>query len=214
MKTSLAMLFALIQASAWATTYTFASGNYTTVTNFTACATGPCANYTTSMQTSGSFTTAAPLAANLANQNIFAQVTSFSLSDGIVTYSSADPNSRVYSFVVSTNAAGQITSSQIVLEEWQSTPHTPPSRVAILELIASTASAFNNTACTADTTSPAGVADTCTAAIVDASGSSAQSTVLTSNIPNVPTVGEWGLVCLAGCMLVLAWMRLRRRQIS
>src|SRR2546429_4088711 len=46
------------------------TGPYTAKTDFTVCSGGPCQNYTLAMTPSGSFTTSAPLAANLSNANI------------------------------------------------------------------------------------------------------------------------------------------------
>jgi hypothetical protein len=108
MKFRLTLVAVLFVPGLWGTTYTLPATNYTVVANFTSCTTGSCANFTTSMAPSGSFTTAAPLASNLANQNVAAQVTSFTFTDGITTYNSSDATVRVYLFMVTTNASGNL----------------------------------------------------------------------------------------------------------
>jgi len=167
------------------------------------------------MRANGSFTTATPLAANLSAQNIAPQLIAYSFSDGLVSYSMTDPNSRVYDFSVSTGPSGQITSSTtIVLEEWQSVSHTPPSRVAILEFLGSgtTVQAYNNTACNSDGVSPAGTADSCLAALADASASSATGAgAWTVGALTVPTLGDCELFLLAAFLAVVAWLQMRRR---
>jgi hypothetical protein len=120
-----AMFFAAI-GTVHAATYSAATtGHYTTKNDFTVCNGGPCQNYTTAMIPSGSFTTAAPLAANLSNAPIAAQITSFSFNDGINTYANTNPNVRLFQATVSTSATGSITSSNIFLELWQTgtAPH-------------------------------------------------------------------------------------------
>ena len=105
---SLFMLAALcFSPSLGATTYVYTGAPYTAVLNFTSpCGTGPCANYVVGERVTGQFTTTVPLGSNLVNQNVFPSVTSYSFSDGLVTYSSADPNSRVDNLVVSTQPIG------------------------------------------------------------------------------------------------------------
>ncbi|MBK7472175.1 MAG: hypothetical protein IPI73_17750 [Betaproteobacteria bacterium] len=87
-------LFGLFVTSglfAQATTYTYTGVAYSGISNFSACATGPCRNYSAGARITGQFTTAAPLAANLAVGNILPQVTSYAFSDGLVTLASTDP---------------------------------------------------------------------------------------------------------------------------
>ena len=101
-----------IANSAAATTYVYSGPNYTSASGV----------YTTAMTITGNFTTAAPLPANLANAPIGPGganlVTSWSFFDGVNTLTSA--NSGLFSgaptnFAVSTNAAGQITTFNIIV---------------------------------------------------------------------------------------------------
>jgi hypothetical protein len=88
-------------ALAQVTQYSATVTPYASVNNFTAapCPVGQsCVNFTTSMTQSGSFTVAAPLAPNLTSVDIHASVLSYSFSDGVNTYSSIDPSSRLYFF--------------------------------------------------------------------------------------------------------------------
>src|SRR5215469_14332604 len=92
-------LAAMVATSAWAsTTYTYTGTNYTLITNFTSCTTGPCANFTGAMSVSGSFTLAAALPANFSLQDITPQLVSYSFSDGITTFANSDPNVRINFF--------------------------------------------------------------------------------------------------------------------
>lgn len=79
--------------------------------------------YTTAMRVTGSFTTLAPLPANMPNSNIASQVMSYSFSDGVNTIASSDPRSVVALFYATTDGAGQITSAaNIALQRWTTTP--------------------------------------------------------------------------------------------
>lgn len=198
----------------WATTYTFTGPNYTSRLNFTSCAIGTCANFTTSMSVSGSFTTASPLAANFSFQNIVAQVTSYSFSDGLDNFNSTDPNARAYEFLVSTNASGQISSYAILLEVWTSgtSPHAAADRFNYVFATNGSTSGLRNDNCTEVGAGVSGAADSCFGDSSDASRSAASSpggswVVSTA----VPAVSEWGLMTLAVMLGIVAWLSLRRR---
>lgn len=204
-----AMFFAAIGA-AQAATYTAATtGPYTTKTDFTVCSGGPCQNYTLAMTPSGSFTTATPLAANLSNANIAAQITSFSFNDGINTYASTDPNVRIYSATVSTSATGSITSSTLFFELWQTgtSPHASGDKLAIVQ-IGSTVSATNTLNCTGVGTSPAGVGDSCVSGPSGAGSSSANGATWTwaavtppaTAATPVPSTSALGLLVLSALL--------------
>ena len=78
---ALVMLCAAAASHAQSTTYVAtATGNYTALINFTLCVAGPCQNFNTGIGASGSFTTSAPLAANLSAANVAPLVTAFSFS--------------------------------------------------------------------------------------------------------------------------------------
>jgi Bacterial Ig-like domain (group 3)/IPTL-CTERM motif len=179
----LVSLLAGFATLASATTYTYTGALYTSATPFTGpCTAAPCTNYTTAMRVTGSFTTAAPLAANLNNVNIVALVTSFSFNDGINTYSSSDPNTRIRSFDASTDNAGVPNTSMFIdLEKWLtgSTPHTSADRWSQFEIDFSV-NAQSNLPCTTVGTS-GGVSDVCTA------GGSDQNTSRASNT----SAGTW-----------------------
>jgi hypothetical protein len=149
---------------ALATTYTFASPNYSFVIPFTPpCTIGTCADYTTSMNVAGSFTTAAPLAANLVNADVRPQVTSFSFNDGINTYSSSDPNVRLLALELSTDASGVPIPTQtfIDVQQWTtgSAPHVAGNRLNEI-FVDFNADDFNNAGCLSVGTK-SGVADAC-----------------------------------------------------
>lgn len=131
LKTLLAALTLMLGCAAeQAASYSYTEPNYTTFINFTApCAAGSCANFTSAMHTQGTFETAAPLPANQPLSSIAPLVTSFSFSDGLVTYSNADPRVSVLRFETRTDATGEITDSFVVLLRWQnSAPHANGSR--------------------------------------------------------------------------------------
>lgn len=174
-----------LATSPWAqtTTYTYVGPDATTFVNFTApCGTGPCANFPPGTHLTGQFTTAAPLSANLPGNNISAQVTSFSFTDGLNTYSSADPDVRVYNFTVATDAGGNVTlinTSQIVVERWQtgSSPHAAGDRYSLAMIWTGTLGgvSHNNAGCTKVGVSIVGAPDTCTTEAPDVSTSTASA---------------------------------------
>lgn len=115
---------ALLQASAWAATYTFTGPLYTNPTQFTApCATPTCDNFTTAMRQTGSFTTAAPLAPNLANVLITGLIQSYSFNDGLTQFVSADAATRLMFAYVTTDAMGNIVDENIAISQWQTANH-------------------------------------------------------------------------------------------
>src|SRR5205809_130554 len=114
MKRLLVLLAVLAASPVLAATYTFTGPAFSSVQSNTTCTVGTCATYTTSMNVTGSFTTAAPLAANLSNTNVAALVTSYSFNDGVNTIASPDSNARIHTFTVTTNGSGAITATQIL----------------------------------------------------------------------------------------------------
>lgn len=161
-------------------TYAFTSPNYSFAIPFTApCTIGTCANYTTSMHFAGSFTTASPLAANLVNAHVEAQVTSFSFSDGINTYTSSDANARLVNLQFSTDASGvpTPTSTFIQVQQWTTgtNPHTTSDRVN-QSFIDFNADSFNNAGCSLVGTSN-GVADVCKTVTNDSNRSEGDNSV-------------------------------------
>lgn len=209
---------AFLTSSAWATTYTFTGINYDTLGNFSSCTAGSCMNFTTSMKPSGSFTVATPLGANLSLSNIASQLTAYSFSDGITTYTNSDLKSRVFEFEVSTDASGNITVTRIELQEWQlaGTTHSSGDRYAYMEL-GTFELVLNNDVCALVGASPfSGVSDSCTADAPDSSTSFADNvqTGTWMTVVPTPTLGEWETIFLGGLLVTIALLRLRRQEPS
>lgn len=205
-----------------AATYAYTGTPYATVTNFTApCGAGSCASFTTSMSATGTFTTGAPIAPNLSNSDISDQITSYSFSDGLTTYSSVNPNGRIAFFSVNTDASGTITPSLVLIELWASgtAPHTAGDRLSALLIspvvfpgTSPTAATFNRL-CSAVGTGGSGVTDAClTTPVVDLPSSYGYPPTIGSFVrtdvgtpSSVPTLSEWAIVLLfvlmgaAGC---------------
>ena len=215
--------------AAHATTYQFSAPAYgpapTGYLNFTPpCTHGSyCGNYDATMRVTGSFTTASPLAANLVNAEIYPQVTSFRFTDGIAAYDSSFPFSRVNRFRVTTNAAGQITGSDIIIMNWQdggAGPHVgSTNRFDTISVVAASAAVgglFINANC--DIVGPGAlVADDCVGATFDDDTSFASSpsgtwtTLLESTA--VPTLSESAVLVLSG-LLILVVLTVQRRSLQ
>jgi hypothetical protein len=219
-----ALIFGGISLPALAqTTYTYtAAPNYNNFINFTPpCTIGPCANYTSGMHPTGSFTTAAPLGPNLSNVDIAAMITSFSFSDGINTYTS--PNGRIIDFHVYTDASGIPTNSTFFdLQTWNTggPTHMSGDRFSIFSIDFS-ASVTNNDNCST-VGSSGGTADTCISSGGDANTSTASNAgsgvwIIAGGPPPpatnapVPTLSTWAMVALATLVTALGWLALRRR---
>lgn len=223
------LLGLFLSPNLWAqtTTYTYTGSVRTAFANFTSpCAIAPCANFAPGSKLTGQFTTAAPLASNLAFGNILPQVTSYSFTDGLYTYSSADPNMRAYVFGVSTNASGNLVTVGINLQLWQtgSSPHVAGNRWANAVIGTTQDESFNNQFCTTTGASPVtSVVDACTAGGSDASTSDGAALVagtwVTSSGPPppaaapvaTPTLSFWAMVLLSLITVALAFHALRKR---
>ena len=196
----LSLLLAGFAVPASATTYTYTGALYSSLVPFIPpCTAGTCANYTLSMRLTGSFTTAAPLAANLSNANIRALVTSYSFNDGINTYSNSDPNSRIINFEASTDGSGAPTTGMFIsLDEWitGTTPHTSADRWSQF-VIDFNVGANNNEPCSVVGTA-GGTADVCTSTgggdsnVSGASNSSAGVWLVTAGGGPSPTTTNLG----------------------
>ena len=222
MKKTLLLLTALcVQVSAWAATYTYAGSTYTapTLTNHAGpgCPIGACGDFTTSMSQSGTFTTASPLPPNFSG-NIAPFITAFSFSDGLTTYSSADPNTTLTLAVGLTDASGALLAGAgLNFQRWHTNaPHNIGDR---LDMMVLEQGVYRNMPCNLVTTPPGG--DVCNAGGFDASSSNVSGVPPTSGIwtvsglpppggpTSVPTLSEWGLMLLAG---LLAMLGLRQRR--
>jgi hypothetical protein len=214
-----ALLLASFTASA-AATYTFTGANYDVATPFTApCATGSCANFSLSMHASGTFSGPSRLAPNLPGVDITAALTGFSFTDGVTTYSSTDAKARVYQFIVTTDANGDITAVAILLERWQTAgaAHVAGDRFDFINITGTgQVQAQHNFVCTGVGVSPGGTADSCLAAAGDASSSTASAAgvgafAFGAANASVPTLGECALLLLAALMGIAGVAGLRRK---
>ncbi len=217
--------FALLGAQAQAVTYAVTStSNYTSVTDYTSpCTTGPCANYTTSQNISGSFDVPTALAPNLSNADIHASVTAYSFADGINTYASTDPSVRTSVFRVSTDGSGNITvaTTLFLLEKWLTgtSPHSVNDRVAIVSIGGGVSFTRHNLYCTGVGPSGTGMPDSCYQTGQDTSTSSASGATISmaaQSTPapvNVPTLSEWGMLILSALLALGTLLVMRRSKI-
>ncbi len=205
----LGLVALLATASAFAaTTYTYTGPAYTTVSG----------TFTTSMQVTGSFTTATPLGPSFSG-DITGQISSYSFSDGLHTYTSSDANGRIYQFLISTDLSGSINGWQITVEAWQSptSPHSAGDFFNFMQTISSVGDfGYDTVPCTAVGVAPSGVADTCVDATlgtesgsgtVSANGSWTRQIAATS----IPTLSEWGMITLASLLALGTILTLRRQ---
>lgn len=205
----LCLLTGLLSGSVGAATYTYTGGLYPAVANFTPpCSAGPCADYSTSMRVTGWFTTAVPLATNLASQDVTSLVTSYSFSDGINTIASSDPNARIYlPFVISTDGSGNIvpasSSLSVMLWETGTAPHNAADRLSYIDPTGGS-NAVNNNGCATVGLSIAGTPDSCSGITGDAAMSVADVPAGTwvftnpsANPSTVPTLSEWAVILLS-----------------
>jgi hypothetical protein len=219
-----AAVLALACAGASAATYGFTAPTYNAFYDFPGpCTEAPCANFTAAMQVQGSFSTAANLAANLAGAEITPLVTGYSFSDGLTAYGSADPQSRLVRFFVSTDATGAITMFDIEVQRWRSPgPHAGNDRVdTFLTGPGGTSGAYNLFCPAGGVPSVVnGVADTCSGTGYDDNSSDAGQNVapLPVIVPPpppavpaaVPALGGWVALVLALAMAASGVRAIRR----
>jgi len=213
---ALGALCALALASTGqAATFTYTGSPFTNVMPYSGgCPTGVCANFTTSMRVTGSITTSAPLAPNLANQDVTAQVTAYSFSDGVNTFASSDPNVKLYyPFMATTDASGNLTAMGFLVNIWETgttNSHAGGDRLSNLAVAATGAVSYNDIPCATVGVSPTGAADSCTFggafdndisyALTMAAGTWAS----TGNTSAVPTLSQWGTALLALTLSIVA----------
>ena len=173
--------------------------------------------YTTAMRISGSFTTAAPLPPNLAPGPIGPGaasnlVTGWSFTDGVNTYT--DANSMVLfgnpiRFSVSTDASGNISGAIVAFM-------SPPGSHTVGQLMSGIALSF---AAEATTTRACEVvtSNVCTSFTGDTSnyaiaplGIWTKSEIVANP---VPALGKWGLLVLAGLLILAVGFKLRPRTV-
>ena len=213
---------ALLQAGAWAVTYTYAGSAYapSAITDYTNCTIGTCGNFTAAMSQSGSFTTAAPLPDNFSNADIASLITSFSFSDGLTQYNSSDPETTLYSAKAFTDASGGVLDIYLTFFHWQASPHVIGSRIDMMVL---RQGVRKNGHCQGAVFQTSGGQDVCSEVAFDASSSAIgpnPSTIGTWTVTGlppvaanaVPTLGEWSLLLLALVMISVGWMTMSRRR--
>jgi len=206
----LGLIALLATASVFAaTTYTYTGPTYTTVSGA----------FTTSMRITGSFTTATPLVPNLAGVDITGQVTSYSFSDGVNTYTSSDANARIYQFTVATDANGMISWAGILLEVWENgtSPHVAGDNFSYMGT-GEGDQAIDTLPCTVVGVSPySAVADAC----IDATESSGLGSATVGALgswtggqiaaTSIPTLSEWGMIILSSLLALGTILTLRRQ---
>ena len=146
------------------------------------CQSGRCTNYRSDNVVTGWFTTREPLPANLNRVDIYPRLLAYAFADGVNLHTSANPESRVQSFVVSTSASGRVSVERLWLITWTSgtRPHTPGDRLNSLTLSGGYAVAQNNDACNGVSSRSGfgvetGIDDACALVKPDGSSSVAQT---------------------------------------
>jgi hypothetical protein len=173
----------------------------------------------------GSFTTTAPLAANLSSQNIGALVTAYSFNDSQQTYASTNPNVRKITFSVTTNGSGAITGADIVIHKWQTNGPRSAAGLAsadsrferiIISPISSRVS--SNRACLAlgVGVSAAGDNDFCDLSSGDEEfrATTGDPGVWTLPPASVPTLSEWAMILFGLLLAGGAALYIQRRQLT
>ena len=212
-------LLALSAATAHAATYSYTGGTYTTFVDFTApCAIGACGNFNGTMRLSGTFTTSAPLPANLVAQPIRPLITGLHFTDGQTTYDMADPRLRFRRADVSTDATGAVTNIDFLVQRW-ATPggaHAAGDRLDMVRVFTGNSTVFknlfcNNVAVTVD-------ADSCQSVNPDAPSSradgpgSAVALVAAAPATPVPALGIPGLLALGAAVALAGSLAARARR--
>jgi hypothetical protein len=153
--------------------------------------------FTSSMQITGTFVVPTPLAANLNMADISSQITSYTFTDGVHTFTQANsafnaPLNNGSGFLVSTDASGNVTYAQFLVM----TPVPPHGVGGLLNYIAigDGAGGYDQMTCVAVQGTPA----TCSQVSFEGPAARAFSSrfVLTA-IPDVPVMPTWGFVLLA-----------------
>jgi hypothetical protein len=208
-----AMLCLMATTQVWAVTYVFTGEAYDTLLNYTSCTTAPslCTNFPPTARVRLTFSTSMPLNPNLAGDDITALVAAYELTDGINTYSSTDPDSRVYAPIsVATDGNGQVTDIYLVVQRWLTgaSPHTAADRFSYVILSAGTGAARNNLGCHTVGISPGGTPDACL--ITSADSSESRGVFSTPGVwsmvsLSIPTLSPIALLLLASGIAAGAW---------
>lgn len=146
-------LLLFLSSTGFSQTYLINSPKYSPdiIFNNTSCEAGAiCGKYTTSMSVSGTLTFDRVLAPNL--NRVSANLVSFSINDGINTFTNLDSYFRV-NMLVSTNSQGILTDVETVIRQLQTKTSITPkvgNYVNELWLLPSYMYVFNATLCTSD----------------------------------------------------------------
>jgi hypothetical protein len=168
----------LLASPAAAATYNYTSPLFTVVVDHTTCVVGTCSPYTTAMQVTGSFTTAAPLPPSVSNHNVARAVSAFTFADGVNTIASSDVDARLSSLAVSTDATGAVTSVSLRVQRWITggPGHAAGDGFDAIAINGDTVSVDDNLECATVSTSPtSGAADACSAFVIDSNTSRANA---------------------------------------
>lgn len=195
------------------TIYTHAGVPYTEIYPYSRpCTTSPaveCIDYTMSMSLNGYFATTLPLRPNLDSADVSAQVIRYEFTDGIYRYSSADIDSRVHMFLVSTDAQGNINAAFVFIEKWLTgaRPHSVEDRYAYMVISRFANQAYSNHQCTLVDVSPSGASDSCEIGAIDSAMSRSVGPVGTwvaaTQFPQVPALFNGALWLLVSCLAVV-----------
>ncbi|GKS77670.1 IPTL-CTERM sorting domain-containing protein [Acidovorax sp. SUPP950] len=202
------------------------TGNYASLQNYTNCTTTPaslCANFLTTNNVTGTFTTAGNLPANASNLEIGSTVTSYSFSTGLDTVASTDANARLNTLRISTDASGNLTNvnlMQAVLWLTGTAPHTTADRFTAAVISGNAGTATHNSGCQTVGTGNSGVTNTClVSTVTDTSRSTANASPVSFSMAAaavtaspIPTVSEWGLILMASLLGMFGIARLRRQR--
>lgn len=219
-------LFGAAGAASAQVTYNFQGGLYTSITNGGACVVGECTTFTAADRVTASITFAAPLAPNLVGADVTPQITAYSFSDGVTSTVGPGPNAATYLVQITTDAGGNLTSYNILLERTPGPPYPindpgdPNSRFSYVLFSPGNSSAYANTVCTARGTGSAVSGPGACSGIFNDGGTSiggaATPTTFTvvSLTPTVPTLSQWamilcGVVLAGGAVMVIQRRRLR-----
>jgi hypothetical protein len=210
----LAAMFCLMATTqVWAVTYVFTGEAYDTLLNYTSCTTAPslCTNFPPTARVRLTFSTSTPLNPNLAGDDITSLVTAYVLTDGVNTYSSTDPDTRVHiPFSVTTDANGQVTDINLSVQRWLTgaSPHTAADRFSYVLLIGVTGVARNNLGCHTVGITPEGTPDCCLLSTADSSesrGVFSTPGVWSMVSHSIPTLSPIALLFLALGIAAVAW---------
>lgn len=219
------------QAAVAQSTYTFTGAPYDAFVNFTACADGNCANFTTAQFVTGSFQTSAPLPPNLVAADVMSLITAYSFNDGVTTYSSTDGQSYIRVVGITTDANGAVTRGGFSFARHRTaTPTTTPpgqpygdpnTKIDFLNINGSgTTAAFHNMTCATRAALPQR-ADACATIYAtddgDSEATSSGTRLWVSPPPvvvaAVPTMSEWAMILLGLMLAGFAALTMRSRPV-